>query len=68
VRDDQVFGKRFCVTTDGVTSTVDSFSDEDFFSDIRNLYISDMTEEANFNMNLNLNPHTTPYTIFSYLF
>jgi hypothetical protein len=41
VRGDQVFGERFCVTTDGITSTDDSFPDENFFPDISALYIDD---------------------------
>jgi hypothetical protein len=42
VRGDQVFGERFCATTDGITLTDDSFPGEDFFSDISGLYIDDM--------------------------
>jgi hypothetical protein len=44
VRGDQVFGERFCATTDGITSTDDSFPDEDFFPDISGIYIDDMAD------------------------
>jgi hypothetical protein len=74
VRGDQVFGERFCATTDGTTSTDDSFPDEDFFLDISVLYIDDMADDAgantnaNANLNANANPPATPYAIYSYLF
>jgi hypothetical protein len=76
VRGDQVFGERFCATTDGITSTDDSFLDEDFFSDISALYIDDMADNAganananaNTNLNANANPPAAPYAICSYLF
>jgi hypothetical protein len=72
VRGDQVFGERFCATTDGITSTNDSFPDEDFFPDISVLYIDDMANDAdanaNANANLNANPPAAPYAIRSYLF
>jgi hypothetical protein len=55
VRGDQVFGERFCATTDGITSTDDSFPDEDFFPDISSLYIDDMADDAGANANANLN-------------
>jgi hypothetical protein len=55
VRGDQVFGKCFCATTDGITSTDDSFPDEDFFPDISSLYIDDMADDAGANANANLN-------------
>jgi hypothetical protein len=44
VRGHQVFRERFCATTDGITSTDDSFPDEDFFPDISSLYINDMAD------------------------
>jgi hypothetical protein len=56
VRGDQVFGERFCATTDGITST-----DEDFFLDI-----DDMADDAG--ANANANPPAAPYAICSYLF
>jgi hypothetical protein len=60
------------VTTDGITSTDDSFPDEDLFPDISALYIDDMADDAganaNANANLNANPPATPYAICSYLF
>jgi hypothetical protein len=76
VRGDQVFGERFCATTDGITSTDDSFPDEDFFPDISALYIDDMADDAdanvnanaNANLNANANPPAAPYAICSYLF
>jgi hypothetical protein len=74
VRGDQVFGERFCATTDGITSTDDSFPEEDFFPDISALYIDDMADDAgananaNANLNANANPPTAPYAIFFYLF
>jgi hypothetical protein len=78
VRGDQVFGERFCATTDGITSTDDSFPDEDFFSDISSLYIDDMADDAgananvnlnaNANLNANMNPPAVPYTIYTHLF
>jgi hypothetical protein len=72
VRGNQVFGVRFCVTTDGITSTDDSFPDEDFFPNISSLYIDDMADDAganaNANLNANVNPPTTPYAICSYRF
>jgi hypothetical protein len=55
VRGDQVFGERFCATTDGITLTDDSFPGEDFFSDISGLYIDDMADNAGANANLNAN-------------
>jgi hypothetical protein len=77
VRGDQVFGERFYVTTDGITSTDDSFPDEDFFPDISALYIDDMADDAganantnanaNVNLNANVNPPAAPYVICSYL-
>jgi hypothetical protein len=78
VRGDQVFGEPFCATTDGITSTDDSFPDEDFFPDISSLYIDDMADDAgananananvNANLNANTNPPAAPYAICSYLF
>jgi hypothetical protein len=78
VRGDQVFGERFCATTDGITSTDDSFPEEDFFPKISGLYIDDMAEDAgananlnanaNTNLNANVNPPAAPYAICSYLF
>jgi hypothetical protein len=71
VRGDQIFGERFCATTDGITSTGNSFPDEDFFPDISGLYIDDMADSdtsANANLNANVNPPATPYAICSYLF
>jgi hypothetical protein len=72
VRGDQVFGECFCATTDGITSTDDSFPDEDFFPDISALYIDDMADDAganvNANANANANPPASPYAICSYLF
>jgi hypothetical protein len=72
VRGDQVFGERFCATTEGITSTDDSFPDEDFFPDISALYIDDMADgagaNANANLNANANPPAAPYAICSYLF
>jgi hypothetical protein len=72
VRGDQVFGERFCATTDGITSTDNSFPDEDFFPDISALYIDDMADDAGANANANLkanaNPPVAPYAICSYLF
>jgi hypothetical protein len=78
VRGDQVFGERFYVTTDGITSTDDSFPDEDFFPDISNLYIDDMADDAsanananlnaNTNLNANVNPLAAPYAICTHLF
>jgi hypothetical protein len=66
VRGDQVFGERFCATTNGITSTGDSFPDEDFFPDISSLYIDDMAEDAG--ANTNANPPAALYAICSYLF
>jgi hypothetical protein len=78
VRGDQVFGERFCVTTDGITSTDDSFPDKDFFPDINSLYIDDMADNAganantnlnaNANLNANVNPPAAPYAICTHLF
>jgi hypothetical protein len=74
VRGDQVFGERFCATTDGITSTDDSFPDEDFFPDISSLYIDDMADDAgananaNLNANANVNPPAAPYAICTHLF
>jgi hypothetical protein len=80
LRGDQVFGERFCATTDGITSTDDSFPDEDFFPDISSLYIEDMADDAganananlntitNVNLNVNVNPPATPYAICTHLF
>jgi hypothetical protein len=76
VRGDKVFGERFCATTDGITSTDDSFPDEDLFLDISALYIDDMADDAganananaNANLNANVNPPAAPYAICSYLF
>jgi hypothetical protein len=70
VRAHQVFGERFCTTTDGITSTDDSFPGEDFFPDISALYIDDMADDAdaNANANVNANPPAAPYAICSYLF
>jgi hypothetical protein len=74
VRGDQVFGERFCATTDSITSTDDSFPNENFFPDISALYIDDMADDAgananaNVNANLNANPPAAPYAICSYLF
>jgi hypothetical protein len=78
VTGDQVFGEHFCVTTDGITSTDDSFPDKDFFPDISSLYIDDMADDAganananvnvNANLNANANPPAAPYAIYSYLF
>jgi hypothetical protein len=61
VRGDKVFGERFCTTTDGITSTNVSFSDEDFFPDISSLYIDDMADDAS--ANANANPPAAPYAI-----
>jgi hypothetical protein len=79
VRGDQVFGERFCATTDGITSTDDSFPDENFFPDISSLYIDDMADNAGANANANLNanantnlnvnvPPAAPYAICTYFF
>jgi hypothetical protein len=78
VRGDQVFGERFCATTDGITSTDDSFPDEDFFPDISSLYINDIADDAgananlnanaNANLNANVNPPAAPYAICTHLF
>jgi hypothetical protein len=80
VRGHQVFGARLCATSDGITSTDDSFPDEDFFPDISSLYIDDMADDANANANantnanananlyMNVNPPSAPYAICSYLF
>jgi hypothetical protein len=78
VRGDQVFGERFCATTDGITSTDDSFPDENFFPDISSLYINDMADDAganananlnaNANQNVNVNPPAAPYAICTHLF
>jgi hypothetical protein len=69
--------------TDGITSTVDSFLEEDFFPDISSLYIDDLADananasananmnlnaNANTNLNMNTNPPTAPYAICYYLF
>jgi hypothetical protein len=66
VRGDQVFGERFYATTNSITSTGNSFPDENFFPDISALYIDDMADDAganananakaNANMNVNANP------------
>jgi hypothetical protein len=60
------------VTTDGITSTKDSFPHDNFFLDISNLYIEDVANDNNVNqnanLNVNLNPPTATYDIFSYLF
>jgi hypothetical protein len=78
VRSDQVFGERFCATTNGITSIDDSFPDEDFFPDISSLYIDDMADKAganantnlnaNANLNANVNPPAAPYAICTHLF
>jgi hypothetical protein len=68
VRGDQVFGERFCATTDGITSTDDSFPNEDFFPDISALYIDNMADDTGANANPNANPPAAPYAICSYLF
>jgi hypothetical protein len=74
VRGNQVFGERLCATTDGITSTDDSFPDKDFFLDTSALYIDDMADDAgananaNANLNANTNPPAAPYAICSYLF
>jgi hypothetical protein len=72
VRDDQIFGEHFCVTTDSITSTDDSFPDEDFFPNISALYIDDMADDVgantNANANANTNPPAAPYVICFYLF
>jgi hypothetical protein len=72
--------ERFYTTTDGITSTDDSFPDEDFFPDISGLYVDDMADNAGANANLNananananlkenVNPPAAPYAICSYLF
>jgi hypothetical protein len=72
---DQVFGDHFCATTVGITSTEDSFPNEDFILDISGLYIDDMVDvdvganaNLNPNPNANANPCTSPYAICSYLF
>jgi hypothetical protein len=76
VRGDQVFGERFYVTTDGITSTDNFFPAEDFFPDISALYIDDMADDAganananaNTNLNANANPTAAPYAICTHLF
>jgi hypothetical protein len=74
VRGDQVFGERFCTTTDSITSTDDSFPDKDFFPDITSLYIDDMADDAgahanaNLNANTNVNPPAPPYAISTHFF
>jgi hypothetical protein len=76
VRGDQVFGEHFYATTDGITSTDDSFPDEEFFQYISGLYIDDMANDAgananvNANMNLNVNANlpAAPYAICTHLF
>jgi hypothetical protein len=78
VRGDQVFGERFCATTDGITSADNSFPDEDFFPDISSLYIDDMADDAvanananlnaDANLNANMNPPVVPYVICIHLF
>jgi hypothetical protein len=78
VRGNQVFGECFYATIDSITSTDESFPDEDFFPDISGLYFDDMPDDANTNANLNanananlnvnVNPPATPYAICSYLF
>jgi hypothetical protein len=69
---DQVFGEHFCATTDGIMSTDNTLSDEDFFPDISSLYIDDMADNAganaNVNLNVNVNPPAAPYVICFYLF
>jgi hypothetical protein len=73
VRGNQVFGERFCATTDGITSTDDSFPDEEFFPDISGHYIDNMANDAgastntNLNANANVNPPAAPYAICTYL-
>jgi hypothetical protein len=75
VRGDQVFGECFCATIDDITSTDDSFPNEDFFLDISSLYIDDMADDANANLNANANanlnananPPAAPYAIYFYL-
>jgi hypothetical protein len=75
VRGDQVFGECSCTTTDGITSTNDSFPDEDFFPDIDDM-VDDAGANANLNANLNVNanlnmnanPPAILYAICSYLF
>jgi hypothetical protein len=77
VRGDQVFGERFCATTDDITSTDDPFPDKDFFPDISGLYIDYMVDDAGANanlnannatMNVNANPPAASCAICSYLF
>jgi hypothetical protein len=80
VRGDQVFGEHFCATTDGITSTDNSFLDDDFFLDISSLYIDDMADDAganananlnanaNTNLNANVNTPAAPYAICTHLF
>jgi hypothetical protein len=46
----------------------ESFIDDDFFPNINNLYINDMADDANPNLNANPNLTPTPYELFSYLF
>jgi hypothetical protein len=62
------FGERFGAITDGITSIEESFIDDDFFPNINNLYINDMADDANPNLNANPNLTPTPYELFSYLF
>jgi hypothetical protein len=66
VRGNQVFRERFSATTDGLTSTKDSFPNDDFFPGMSSLYLNDMANDAD--ANLNVNPTIAPYKIFSYLF
>jgi hypothetical protein len=72
VRGNRVFGERFGATTDGITSTDDSFPDDDFFPDFNTLYINVTANKVDVNANANtdlyMNPPTAPYVISSYLF
>jgi hypothetical protein len=78
MRGDQVFGERFCTTTNGITSTDDSFPDEDFFPYISSFYIDNMADDAganantnlnaNANLNVNVNPPAVPSAICINLF
>jgi hypothetical protein len=44
VKGNRVFGERFGVITDGITSTEDSFTDDDFFPGISSLYLNNLAK------------------------